>query len=85
MLTIRQRQTRNSPVIVGGHYELAETVAAIYTGELFGGLLAKPHETTALLSMSGYEKSQNAGLNSTSILFIRCPIFKILLPWQHFP
>lgn len=63
MLIFSQRQTRHSPVIVGDHYELAETVETTYTGELFGGLLAKPEETTALLSMSGYEKPQNAGLN----------------------
>ncbi|KAK4693847.1 hypothetical protein P7C71_g3624, partial [Lecanoromycetidae sp. Uapishka_2] len=63
MLTIPKRQTRNSPVIVGDSYELAETLAASYSGELFGGLLAKPDNTTALLSMSGYEKAHNAGPN----------------------
>ena len=56
-------QTRNSPVIVGDHYELAETAAAGYGGELLGGLLAKPDSQPALLSMSGYEKFQNADLN----------------------
>ena len=52
-----QPQNRHSPVIVGDHYELAETVA------FFGGhqedLLAKA-ELAALLPMSGYEKPQDA-------------------------
>lgn len=73
MLTITQRQTRHSPVIVGDHYELAETVAQSYSGELFGGLVAKPDETTALLSMSGYEKSQHAALNGMLHPFHRLP------------
>ena len=58
-------QTRHSPVIVGDHYELAETVAAGYSGELLGGLPAKPDCQPALLSMSRYEKFQNADLNGT--------------------
>ena len=58
-----QPQTRNSPVIVGDHYELAETASAGYVGELLGGLLAKPNGETGLLSMSDYEKFQNADPN----------------------
>ena len=61
-------QTRNYPVIVGDRYELAETVAAGYGVELLGGLLAKPDSQAALLSMSGYEKFQNADLNGTFLL-----------------
>jgi len=85
MLTIRQRQTRSSPVIVGDHYELAETLDAAYGSEHFGGLLAKPDETTALLSMSGYEKSQNAGLNGTFHYYHRLPRFYESLLCQRFP
>lgn len=56
-------QTRNSPVIVGDHYELAETVAAGYGNELLGGLLAKTDSQPALVSMSGFQKFQNDELN----------------------
>ena len=56
-------RTRNSPVIVGDHYELAETVAAGYSNELLGGLLAKTDSQPALVSMSGYQKFQNHQLN----------------------
>ncbi|CAD6594098.1 MAG: hypothetical protein ASARMPRED_008521 [Alectoria sarmentosa] len=58
-----QPQTRHSPIIVGDHYELAETVALQYTGEDQGDLVAKAEDPAALLPMSGYEKPQHAKIN----------------------
>ena len=54
-----QPQTHYSPVIVGDHYELAETVALQYSGKHPEDLLAKAELSTALLPMSGYKKTQN--------------------------
>lgn len=56
-------QTRNSPVIVGEQYDLAETLAASYSGELHGALLGKQDYCAALLPMSGYEKLPHADLS----------------------
>ena len=80
MLTITQRQIRNSPIIVGEQYELVETVAAAYGDNHSGGLLAKPDYTTAILSMSGYEKAQNSGLNGKFDSIYGLPRYYIILP-----
>ena len=56
-------QTVHSPIIVGDRYELAETAAASYGGELHGGLLAKPEYDAALLQMSDYGKPLHSDLN----------------------
>lgn len=59
-------QTRDLPLIVGDRYELAETVASTYGGELASGLLAKPAYGADPLPMSGYEKSPIADPNGNS-------------------
>ena len=62
-LTSYPTQTRHSPIIVGERYELAEAVAADHSGEIHGGLLAKPERRTHLLPMSGYQTSSNVDWN----------------------
>ena len=49
-----QPQTRRSPVIVGDHYELAETAAWQYSPENHDDLLAKATFSAGLLPMSSY-------------------------------
>ena len=62
-LTATSPQALGSPVIVGERYELAETAAANYAGELHRGLLAKREYDAALLPMSDYGKSSHSDLN----------------------
>ncbi len=69
-LTTKSSQTLNTPIIVGERYELAEAVAADCSGELHGGLLAKPADHGALLPMSGYEKPSNVSLSGE--LYLVC-------------
>lgn len=62
-LTTKTSQARNSPIIVGERYELAEAAAAAYSGEVHSGLSVKPVCDAALRPMSGYEKSSTAELS----------------------
>lgn len=62
MLTCHFLQNRHSPIIVGEHYELAETLALKHSGDHGGGLLAKPDYQAALLSMSGCDGKTIEGM-----------------------
>ena len=65
-LTEHPSQARDSPIIVGERYELAEAVATNCTAPLYSGFLAKPEYHGALLPMSDYGKSSDADLTGKS-------------------
>ena len=65
-LTEHSPQARDSPIIVGERYELAEALATNYSAPLYGGFLAKPEHNGTLLPMSGYGKSSDADLSGKS-------------------
>ena len=54
-----QPQTRHFPVIVGDHYELAETATLQYSAENQDDLLVE----AALLPMSSYAKPHDSNVN----------------------
>ena len=74
-----QPQNRHSPVIVGDHYELAETVA--FLGGNQEDLLAQA-EFVALLPMSGYEKPQDAIMNGKLPRFDSTATFRVSLTFR---
>ena len=58
-----QPQTRHSPVIVGDHYELAETAALQYSAENQDDLLVEAAFSAGLLPMSSYAKPHDSNVN----------------------
>lgn len=58
-------QTRNSPIIVGEQYELAETLG--HGGDHDTGLLAKSEYQAALLSMSEYDRHAASAMTGMCI------------------
>ena len=62
-----QPRTRRSPVIVGDHYELAETAALQYSAEHQEDSFGKARFSAALLPMSSYAKPYDS-FNSTAPL-----------------
>ena len=71
-----QPQTHRSPIIVGDHYELAETAALQYSPENHDYLLAKA-ASAGLLPMSSYAKPHDSNKNGKLPLSDLTAPFKI--------
>ena len=75
-------QNSHSPVIVGEHYDLAETLALKQGSDHNGGLLGKPDYQSALLSMSSVDGKGSIDGKCLITNFDEPHTFTILLPSQ---
>ena len=85
-----QPQTRHSPVIVGDHYELAETAALQYSIDNQDDLMVKAALSAGLLPMPTCPKPYNSNVNgklphshSTAPSRFRSPLYTSRDPQKH--